>query len=280
MPNPIADPLVEAVDSDAESRLVRIEATRSGAATLWLDRPERGNPLDSLAIAAVHEALETLRGAKGVRIVFIRGAGGRFNAGDDAEALQVSEVLNEDDHRADALALARMLKSIADLPSFTVALVEGPAVGAGAGIVAACDMAVATADAAFSLPEVRRGLVAAAVAPFLMEAVGPRAARSLLTLGRPIDAQRAVQIGLVGEVVADAVALEAVQAGLAAEIMACAPGAAAEAKALIRHLDGRRIDHGLLEDVARRQAHNRVGEEAKAGVTAALHGEPAPWSRI
>jgi len=279
MPNPIADPLVEAVDTDAESPLVRIEATRAGAATVWIETFGAGG-LDSLSVGALHEALETLKGAKGVRIVFFRGrSGGRLGA-EDAEALRLSEVLNEDDHRADAQALARMLKEIADLPALTVALVEGTAVGAGGAITAACDMAVAVADAQFGFPDVRRGLVLAVAAPFLIEAVGPRAARNLLAFGRTIDAAQAAQIGLVHQVVADAAALDALQGDLAAEVMACAPGALAQAKAVVHHLAGRRIDHGMIDELARRQAQSRMGEESKAGVAAVLEGRPAPWRAI
>jgi methylglutaconyl-CoA hydratase len=201
MPNSIADPLVESLDTDADSPLVRIEGERSGAVTIWIDRPQRRNAMDSLTVAALHEAFETLRGAEGVRIVFLRGAGGCFSDGDDREGLRLSLDLSEDDHRQNALAEAAMLKGLSYIPALTVALVEGVADGLGLGLVAACDLAAAVADARFGAGEVRRGLVAASLTPYLIEAIGPRTARALLARGERIDAAEAEKIGLVQHVV-------------------------------------------------------------------------------
>ena len=280
MPNPIADPLVETVDSDADSPLAHIEATRAGAATVRINRPQRRNPLESLTIAALHDAFETLRGAEGVRIVFIRGAGGHFSGEVGAEDVRLWGDLNEDDHRQDALAVARMLKTLSEIPALTVALVEGDAFGAGAGMAAACDMALAVADARFGFSAVRLGLPPALITPYVVEAVGARAARALLTLGRPFDAAHAQAIGLVHEVVADAAALEASKDRLAEDILACAPGALAETKEIIRRAAGRPIDHDLIEDLAHRRARAMVGDEAREGAAALLEGRPPSWTSI
>ena len=137
MTNPIVDPLVENIDSDAESALVRIEATLDGAATVWINRPDRENALDALTVAALSEAFATLRGAEGVRIVFLRGVGGHFSAGADLGWVGDTADLTEDENREDAFEVAKMLKALYDLPTLTVALVDGVAFGIGAGLVAA-----------------------------------------------------------------------------------------------------------------------------------------------
>jgi methylglutaconyl-CoA hydratase len=278
MPNPISDPLVELPDTSPSSDLVRIEATPEGAATLVLNRAARKNAFDADLISAMSDALETLHGAEGVRVVFLRGAGGMFSAGADLQWMREALELTEADNREDAMAMAVMLKRLWDLPALTVALVEGGAYGGGAGVVAACDLAIATAAAKFSFSEARLGLIPATVAPYVAAAVGPRTARGLFASARVFDAAHAERIGLLSEVVADAAALEAAQARIAREIMACAPGAVEAAKRLVDDVAGKEIDHGLMEETARRIAAVRVGEEGQEGVRAFLERRKPEWA--
>ncbi len=107
-----------------------------------------------------------------MRAVFIRGAGGVFSAGADLNWMRAAADWSESDNRDDAMGLADMLKALYDIPALTVALVEGAAMGGGAGIVAACDMAVAVKSATFAFSEVKLGLIPATIAPYVVEAVG------------------------------------------------------------------------------------------------------------
>ena len=277
MSNPIADPLVELPDTSPTSNLVRIEATQAGAVTVVMNRPARKNAFNADLISALAEAFETLRGAEGVRVVFLRGEGGTFSAGADLDWMRAAVDRTESDNREDAYAMAHMLKQLWDLPALTVALVEGAAFGGGAGVVAACDMAVATADARFSFSEVKLGLIPATVSPYVVAAIGPRAARGLFATGQVFDAEHALRIGLIGEVAADAAGLAAAQARIAAEIVACAPGAVAEAKRLASDVYAQKIDRGLMEETAKRIASARVGEEGREGVRAFLERRKASW---
>ena len=118
-----------------------------------------------MPMAALHQAFETLHGQDGVRIVFVRGRGGNFSAGADLDWMREAADLTEDDNHEDALAMAHMLKQLYDLRPLTVALVEGGAFGGGAGLVAACDMAIAVRDAQYAYSEVKLGLVPATVSP-------------------------------------------------------------------------------------------------------------------
>ena len=279
MPNPISDPLVEVPDTSPTSDLVRIEATVEGAATVVLNRPARKNAFDADLISAMDEAFETLRGAEGVRVVFLRGAGGTFSAGADLAWMREAVEQTEADNRADAHAMAVMMKRLWDLPALTVALIEGGAFGGGAGLAAICDLAVATQDARFAFSEVRLGLIPAVISPYVVAAVGLRAARQLFATARVFDAAYAERIGLITEVVADAAGLDAAHDRIAAEIMACAPGALAEAKQLASDVFAREIDHDLLEMTAKRIAAIRVGEEGQEGVRAFLERRKPSWAR-
>ncbi len=277
MPNPIADPLVEGVDTDSQSRLVLIDATADGVATVTINRADRKNAFNAEVISALREAFETLEGADGVRVIFIKGAGGTFSAGADLEWMRDAANHTEADNREDAMNMAAMLKHLYDLPMLTVALVEGSAFGGGAGLAAACDMAVATAGARFAFSEVKLGLVAATISPYVIAAIGPRRARGLFALGRAFDAVAARNYGLVDEVVADADALEVARQAIIDEIKACAPGAVGESKRLVTHVAGRVIDHSLMAETAHRIARIRVGPEGQEGVRAFLAHRKPNW---
>ena len=280
MTNPISDPLVEVRDTDVTNDLVEFEGTPEGAVTVWINRAAKKNAFDSTTIAALHQAFETLHGQDGIRIVFVRGRGGNFSAGADLDWMREAADLTEDDNHEDALAMARMLKQLYDLRPLTVALVEGGAFGGGAGLAAACDMAIAVKDAQFAFSEVRLGLIPATVSPYVVRAVGPRRARSLFATGRPFDAAYAEKIGLIDEVVADAAALEAEQAKLSAEIMACAPGAVAASKELVEFVAEHGLDNHVLDETARRIARARVSDEGREGIAAFLDKRKASWTSL
>jgi methylglutaconyl-CoA hydratase len=277
MTNPIADPFVEVPDTNATSDLVRIEATEAGVVTVTLNRPERKNAFDAALIAAMHEAFLTLDEQSAVRVVFLRGAGGMFCAGADLDWMREAADRTEADNREDAMEMARMLKSLWDIPALTVALVEGGAFGGGAGVAAACDLAIATADAKFSFSEVRLGLIAATISPYVIGAVGPRAARGLFATGKVFDAAYAEKIGLVTEVVADAAALADAAERIAGQMMACAPGAVAASKKLVEDVAYQPIGE-IMGDTARRIAAARVGPDGQEGVRAFLERRKPSWA--
>jgi len=279
MPNPIADPFVEVVDTDATSQLVLVEATPDGVATVTINRAARKNAFNAEVIGALREAFETLEGADGVRVIFVTGAGGSFSAGADLEWMRDAVDYTEADNRDDAMAMAVMLKHLYDLPKLTVALIEGAAFGGGAGLAAACDMAVAVKDARFAFSEVKLGLIAATISPYVIAAIGPHRARGFFATGRVFDAETALRAGLVDEVVADNVALLEARDRIAAEAKACAPGAVAESKRLVDHVVGQEIDHALMEETARRIARARVSPEGQEGVRAFLGRTTPSWAQ-
>ena len=276
--NAISHPLLAGAAPDGNDDLVRIEATTDGVVFVTINRPAKKNAFDAATIAALHEAFVTLHGAEQVRTVFIRGAGGTFCAGADLGWMRDAADWSESDNRDDAMGLAKMLKALHDVPALTVALVEGAAMGGGAGIVAACDMAVAVKGTKFAFSEVKLGLIPATIAPYVVEAVGARKARQLFMTGNMFDADYAAHVGLVDAVLPDAEAIDGFVAQLTTTQKACAPGAVGDSKRLVHHVAGHRLDGGLMEDTAKRIARARVSAEGQEGVRAFLDKRKAKWA--
>jgi len=275
MADPISPKYADYQPDLGDSPEVQLSVSPSGAAEVVLNRPEKRNAFNAEVIAGLHRAFETLHGADTVRVVFLRGAGATFSAGADLEWMRAQAEATESDNRADAMGLARMLKALHDVPALTVALVQGAAMGGGAGLVAACDLAIVTPEAQFAFSEVKLGLTPATISPYVVQAVGPRRARALFATGRRFGADEALRFGLVDEITPD---LAAVQERIATEMTACAPGAVGEAKKLVDLVHGTRIDRGLMEETARRIASRRASAEGREGTSAFLERRQPYWA--
>jgi len=276
--NAIAHPFVADAAPDANDDLVQIGATADGVVFVTINRPEKKNAFDAATIAALYEAFETLHGADKVRVVFIRGAGGTFSAGADLNWMRSAADWSESDNRDDAMGLAKMLKALHDVPALTVALVEGAAMGGGAGIVAACDMAVAVEGTRFAFSEVKLGLIPATIAPYVIEAVGARRARQLFLTANIFDADYAAHAGLIDMVLPEGSVDEFISM-LTDSLSANAPGAMGDAKRLVNDVAGEEIDNRLLEETAKRIARARISAEGQEGVRAFLDKRPANWAQ-
>lgn len=275
MPNPIADPFVENVISDDIEALIDVRAGSSGAVTVVINGVGPSNALNGETARALKEAFETLHGADAARIVFLRGAGGTFSSGADLAWLKaMAEDLEEREVAEDARALGEALRALSRIPCPTVALVEGEASGAGAGLAAACDMAIAASGARFGFPSVKMGGVPSVIAPYVVGAIGPRRAAALFMTGRSFGADHALAIGLVEEVTDD---LAGVAERLAREVFDNGPEAMRDAKQLAWDvaLHGR---DGQLDELARRYARSRLGEEGREGLAATLEGRKPGWA--
>ncbi len=204
MSNPIADPFVENVVSPDIEALIDVRSGSSGVVTVVINGVGPSNAVNGETARALKEAFETLHGADAARIVFLRGAGGTFSSGADPAWLKaMAEDLEEREVAEDARAFGEALRALTRIPCPTVALVEGEAAGAGAGLVAACDMAIAASGARFGFPSVKTGGVPSVIAPYVVSAIGPRRAAALFMTGRSFQADHALTIGLVDEVTDD-----------------------------------------------------------------------------
>ncbi len=241
-----------------------------GVGRIRFNRPEIHNAFDNALIESLGGAIEALAADSHVRAVVIAAEGASFCAGGDlAWMLRMGEAPDAE-NVADALKLARVLGALATLPKPTLALVQGPAYGGGVGVVAACDIAIAAKEARFALTEVRLGIIPAVISPYVVAAIGARAAARYALTAEPFDAAEALRLGLVHEVAA-AGALEAAGARMLAAMGRNSAEAMADAKALIRAVAGRPVDAALMEETAQAIAHARTRPDAKARIAAFLN---------
>jgi methylglutaconyl-CoA hydratase len=248
--------------------------TRRGpAAVITINRPDKRNALNRPIINGLDVAFARADKDATVRCVVLAGAGPTFCAGMDLAELQSTMTAHRDEIWQDALKLAQVFERIYTLPKPTIALVQGPAVAGGCGLVSVCDLAIATPEARFGYPEVRRGLVAALVMPHLLRHVGERLARYLLLTGDVIDAPDALAAGLINEVVS-ADRMWARADVLIAAIAEGGPQALAATKKLLQ----RYSLHALsVEESAKESAAPRLTDECRQGLSAFFDKKLPPW---
>ena len=231
---------------------------------ITLARPERRNAFDAAVIAELAEAFVAVGRA---RAVVLAGDGPSFSAGADVDWMRSSADLSYEENVADANALRAMLEAIDGCPAPVVVRVQGHALGGGAGLVAAADIAIAAPDAVFAFSEVKLGIIPAVISPFALARIGPGAARRYFVTGERFDAETALRIGLVHEVAED---LDGAVERVVGELLSAGPQAARWAKRLVRERpDG--------PETARWIAERRTSEEGQEGLRAFLEKRPASW---
>jgi len=243
---------------------------------VWLNRPDMRNAFNDETIRELTHAFQTLPQDPQVRAIVLGAHGKAFSAGGDLNWMRAMAEYSWAENHADASHLAHMLWSIAHCPVPVIARVQGDCHGGGVGLVAACDMAVAVDNAGFSLSEVKLGLIPAAISPYVIRAIGERAARRYFVTAERIDAQTALNLGLVQEV-CTVDALDGLVDGLLHAIVANGPHAVRASKRLIHDVAGKPLTHALREETARYIADIRASEEGKAGVNAFLQKIAPPW---
>ncbi len=248
----------------------------AGIATILLDRPDRHNAFDDELIRELIDAIGRFGKDRAAGVVILAGKGKSFSAGADLGWMRRIAGASEAENEKDAAGLAELMHRLNSLAKPTIALVQGAALGGGVGLVAACDMAIAAADAIFALSEVRLGLIPAVISPYVVAAIGPRAARRYFLTAERFDAATAARLGLVHTVV-PAEQLWGEGIGLATLLAKNPPVASAEAKRLIAAVAGRSIDATLRAETARRIARLRAGAEAREGVSAFLEKRKPSW---
>jgi len=254
-----------------------LEIERDGkVATIWMNRPAVFNAFDEQLIAELAAACRELDGDPTVRVVVLGGRGKHFSAGADLNWMKRAAQFTETQNLDDARKFAGMLRTLSQMSKPTIARVQGAALGGGTGLTAACDMAVAASDAVFSTSEVRFGIIPSAISPYVLRAIGPRHALRYFQSAERIAAERALTIGLVGDVV-PVEELDACVGKLVDALVAGGPLAQKAAKELIAAVDGQKIDEIISEETARRIARQRATDEAKDGIAAFLDKRPPAW---
>lgn len=249
---------------------------RKGITTVWLNRPQVANAFNATLINELAAALQALERDPDVRVVVLAGRGKQFCAGADLTWMQRAAGLTAEENRADALQLAELLRTLSELTKPTLARVHGAALGGGLGLVAACDLAVASTDARFAATEVRLGLIPAVISPYVIRAIGPRCAQRYFLTAERFDAHRARELGLVSEVVATEQLDERIDQ-FCESLQHGGPHALRSAKELIRAVAHRPLDAVLRDDTATRIAEQRASAEGREGIAAFLEKRAPEW---
>ncbi len=260
----------------AMADLVRIERDHD-VARVTLNRPELNNALNELLIDELGVTFDSIAADRSIATVVLAGEGKSLCAGADINWMRKAGTYTSEENIKDALPLVRMLSALDRMPQTTVARVQGPIYGGGVGVVAACDIAIGSAEATFCLSEVRLGIVPGMISPYVLRAIGERTARRYFQTAEVFDAQEAKRIGLLHEVVAPE-ALDERIAKMLKQLRSAAPGARSIAKQLVGDIAGRPIDETLMNETAALIADVRAQPEAREGLSAFLEKRKPSWT--
>ena len=250
----------------------------NGIREISLNRPSVHNAFDDRLIAELTSAIAETGEDDSIWALVLSGQGSTFSAGADANWMRAMAGASESANREDSLRLARLMRTLNFLPKPTIAKVNGSAYGGGIGLIACCDVAIGVEGAKFSLSEAKLGLVPAVISPYVVAAVGPRHARKLFISAEVFDAEEALRINLLHQLVAPSQLTDAVSRSLHF-LSKCGAHAQAEAKALALRIAGitRESAEQLDQENAALIARLRVSDEGQEGLSAFLDKRPPRW---
>ena len=247
-----------------------------GFATLWLDRADKHNAFNAQMIDELSNALTQLGEDASLRFVLLRGRGRHFSAGADLQWMQQAAQLDLAQNLSDAQALGELMYRLHALPMPTLAVVQGAAFGGALGLIGCCDMAIGADDAQLCLSEVRIGLAPAVISPFVVQAIGARAARRYALTAQRFSGVQAQRLGLLAEVY-PAAELDAQVDTWIETLLLNSPQAMRASKALLRQVDGSAPSKATREACEQCIAQIRVSAEGQEGLQAFLHKRPPAW---
>ena len=247
-------------------------------ARVTLARPEVRNAFDAALIAELRATFDQLgrEGPDRLRGVLLAGDGDVFCAGADVGWMRVSVGLGVEDNERDAAALASMLSAIDACPVPVITRVQGAALGGGIGLCAVSDAVLASAETTFGFTETKLGIIPAVISTYVLPKIGESHARALFATGQRFDAERALRIGLVHEVMPDVESLDARVAAVVDELLGAGPTAARAAKALVRELRSLGPDDARTHTV-RHIAQQRASAEGQEGLSAFIERRRPSW---
>lgn len=245
-------------------------------ATITLNRPDVRNAFNETSIADLTMAFDEAGQDADIRAIVLAANGPAFCAGADLNWMKKMAGYSQLENEADAMRLADMLRTIYFSPKPVIAKVQGDCYAGGMGLVAACDIVVASEAANFCLSEVKLGLIPATISPYVIKAMGDQASRRYFLTAERFDAREAHRLGLAHEVV-PAEQLDAKVAEIVKALVNNSPNAVREAKKLVRDVAGLPVDDVLLADTAGRIANIRASSEGKEGVASFLEKRKPSW---
>ncbi|MFC5521746.1 enoyl-CoA hydratase/isomerase family protein [Polaromonas jejuensis] len=249
---------------------------QAGVATLLLNRPDVRNAFNDEVIAEFTQAFGGLGGRDDVRCVVLAAAGQAFCAGADLNWMRRMADYSHAENLADAAQLAEMLRVIYECPKPTIARIQGDVYAGGMGLVAVCDMAVSVDTANYCLSEVKLGLIPATISPYVIRAMGARAAHRYFLTAERFSALEAQRIGFVHELVS-VDQLDARVAEIAQALVNASPAAVKACKQLVQDVAGRDISAELIAGTVQGIADIRSSEQGREGVQSFLQKRKPSW---
>lgn len=246
-------------------------------ACITLNRSSKNNAFDNLLLTDLHKYFNQANDDPSIRVIILKANGNHFSAGADIAWMQKMTDYSEEQNLADALVLGDLMYSIHHSPKPTIAMVQGSAFGGGAGLVAACDVGIATDNAQFCFSEVKLGLIPAVISPYVIHSIGEKNAKMLFMSAELFNAQRALNLGLIQYCVTQELLFDTAL-NYANQISANAPEAVSAAKKLVLNIASKEIDSHLVTTTAKLIAHKRVSQEGQQGLKAFLNKEQPNWN--
>ncbi len=255
-----------------------IECTvRDRVANITLNRPQEHNALNLAMVDSLLKTLQELNNDTSTRVIIIQAAGNNFCAGADLNWMKQAVAGLQSDEDSIALKLATLMSTLHHINKPTIALVHGAVVGGGVGLVCCCDVVLATADSHFCFSEVRLGLIPAVISPYVVNAIGTRAAKHYFLSAEKFSAEKAFDLGLVDEILQQK-QLQSIANKLSANFISAAPHALALTKQLINDVAHHELDNTLLYKTIGWLIEAQSSTEAKEGINAFLEKRPASWT--
>lgn len=255
---------------------IKLATDSRGISRVTLAREQTLNAFDETMIAELTEVFNELARDNNTRVVVLQAEGRAFSAGADLRWMERASKNTQQANLEDARRFAAMMQAMYECPKPVIARVQGAAFGGGVGLCCACDIAFATPQAKFAVSEAKFGILPSVIGPYLNNAVGKRNALRLALTAEQIDAQRALQIGLVQEIV-ETEQIDAVIEKTIGQLLANGPNALSEIKHLFGRLAVAPVGEGVRELTAQTIARVRATDEAREGFDAFLTKRPAAW---
>ena len=254
-----------------------IVSEESSVLSVTLNRPDVHNAFNDELIAEAIDLFGGIDAKTALRAVVLRSGGANFCAGADLNWMSRMVAYTREENIRDSSQLAKMYALMNECPIPIVGRIQGAAIGGGVGLVAVCDIAIATRASKFGLSEVKLGILPAVISPYVIAKIGASHARALFLTGERFDAERALRIGLVHGVVDDDAALDAAVGETLAQLASSGPEAVKACKKLIAYVSTNELAENIpytIEAIAER----RVSEEGQGGMQAFLEKKKAPWN--
>ncbi|MGB0495126.1 MAG: enoyl-CoA hydratase/isomerase family protein [Kangiellaceae bacterium] len=265
--------------NDTNNNEIIVTKAKNGVGRITLNRAELHNSFDDKVIHSLTEAIKEIDQDDSLRLLVLDAKGKSFSAGADLNWMKRMASYSWEENYQDSLKLAGLMQALYECSKTTIAVVQGAAYGGGVGLVACCDIVLASEKAMFCLSEVKLGLIPSVISPYVVKAIGERNSKRYFTTAEKFNVNEALNIQLVHKVF-PLDELKDASDDYINRILANGPNAMYQAKKLVNYVNNKKIDETLILETAQRIADIRASIEGKEGVSAFLEKRPAHWASV